>query len=129
MHSGPAYREYSYVGLWFGGQRCLAISNIACVPEIHDELVERLLDALKGVTLGDASDESVLMDPLFRPVLKVKLKAKSKIGLAEGATVLLEGRNPDMLRITKMVTLLDPLSSPISRPRCVFQKKKFLVQC
>lgn len=95
-------------GYGSAGQRCLAISNIACVPEIHDELVERLLDASKGVTLGDASDESVLMGPLFRSVLKIKIESYIEIGLAEGATLLVDGRNPDMAESNKEGYFIGP---------------------
>lgn len=83
-------------GYGSAGQRCLAISNIVCVPEIHDELVERLLEASKGVTLGDASDDSVFMGPVISASAKNKIANYIEIGLAEGATLLLDGRNPDM---------------------------------
>ena len=40
-------------GYGSAGQRCLAVSNIAVVPEIHDEFIERLLEASKNLRIGD----------------------------------------------------------------------------
>lgn len=88
-------------GYGSAGQRCLAISNIACVPEIHDQLVERLLEASKCVTLGDASDESVFMGPVISASAKSKIESYIEISLDEGATLLLDGRNPDIVDSNK----------------------------
>jgi len=42
------------------GQRCLAGSIVAAVPQIYDELIERIVQVSNGITFGDA------MDPMFR---------------------------------------------------------------
>ncbi|MEH6442820.1 MAG: aldehyde dehydrogenase family protein [Oceanospirillaceae bacterium] len=81
-------------GYGSAGQRCLAISNIACVNEVHDELVERLLEASKKVTLGDALDPDIFMGPVISASAKARIENYIEIGLAEGATLLLDGRNP-----------------------------------
>lgn len=47
------------------GQRCLAGSIVAAVPEVYDEVVERMVEASKTVKVGDAFDPDVYMGPLI----------------------------------------------------------------
>ena len=57
----------NYLNSCYGsaGQRCLAGSIVAAVPEIHDKLVERIIEASKGVVIGDAMDPKVYMGPVI----------------------------------------------------------------
>ena len=81
-------------GYGSAGQRCLAVSNIACVPEIHDEFVERLLEASKTVTVGDAMNPDVFMGPVISAKAKQRIENYINIGVEGGATLALDGRNP-----------------------------------
>lgn len=83
-------------GYGSAGQRCLAVSNIACVSEVHDEFVERLLEASKTVTLGDALDPDIFMGPVISKAAKERIERYIQIGLDEGATLMLDGRNPQV---------------------------------
>ena len=47
------------------GQRCLAGSIVAAVPEIYDRVVEAIVEASKGVRIGDAMDPDVYMGPVI----------------------------------------------------------------
>jgi len=47
------------------GQRCLAGSIVAAVPEIHDELVERIMSVSRDVKIGSALDPDVYMGPVI----------------------------------------------------------------
>ncbi|MEM5788225.1 MAG: aldehyde dehydrogenase family protein, partial [Syntrophobacteraceae bacterium] len=46
------------------GQRCLAGSIVAAVPEIYDRVLERILSASSKVKVGDALDPDVYMGPV-----------------------------------------------------------------
>ncbi|OMH25551.1 aldehyde dehydrogenase family protein [Motiliproteus sp. MSK22-1] len=83
-------------GYGSAGQRCLAVSNIAVVAEIYDEFVERLLEASKNLTLGDAMDPDVFMGPLISSHAKEKVMEYIRIGEESGATLALDGRNPTL---------------------------------
>jgi malonate-semialdehyde dehydrogenase (acetylating)/methylmalonate-semialdehyde dehydrogenase len=83
-------------GYGSAGQRCLAVSNIAVVPEIHDEFVERLHEASKKITLGDARDPDIFMGPVISAQAKAKIERYIQLGIDAGATLLQDGRNPTL---------------------------------
>lgn len=76
------------------GQRCLAGSIVAAVPEIYDELVENIVSASKEVKVGDAFDPEVYMGPVISLEAKKKIENYIDIGINEGARLVLDGRNP-----------------------------------
>lgn len=88
-------------GYGSAGQRCLAVSNIAVVSEIYDEFVERLLEASKDITVGDAMDPDVFMGPVISAKAKERIENYIEIGQKEGATLALDGRNPDVAAANK----------------------------
>lgn len=81
-------------GYGSAGQRCLSSSNIIAVPEVHDELVERLVEASGKVSIGNAMDEDVFMGPVISKKAKEKIEKYIELGIKEGATLVLDGRNP-----------------------------------
>ena len=83
-------------GYGSAGQRCLAVSNIAVVPEIYDEFVEKLIAASKEITIGDAMDPDVFMGPVISDNAKARIENYIQIGLDAGATLALDGRNPEV---------------------------------
>ncbi|WP_028583120.1 aldehyde dehydrogenase family protein [Desulfogranum mediterraneum] len=78
------------------GQRCLAGSVVAAVPEIYDELVERVIEASKKVSVGDAMDPDVYMGPVISAKAKENIENYIEIGIEQGSTLALDGRNPEM---------------------------------
>ncbi len=76
------------------GQRCLAGSIVAAVPEVYDELIERVLVASKKVTVGDAMDPDVYMGPVISKKAKQRIENYIQIGIDQGSNLVLDGRNP-----------------------------------
>ena len=83
-------------GYGSAGQRCLASSIIAVVPEIYDQVIERLIEAAKKITVGDAMDPDVFMGPVISAQAKKRIEGYISSGLEAGAKLVLDGRNPDM---------------------------------
>ncbi len=81
-------------GYGSAGQRCLASSNIIAVSQVYDEVVERLVEASKGVTVGSAMNPDVFMGPVINARAKQSIEQYIQIGVDEGATLALDGRNP-----------------------------------
>lgn len=86
----------NFVHSCFGsaGQRCLAGSVVAAVPEVYDELIERTLEAAKKVKVGDALDPDVYMGPVISKEAKARIENYVEIGVEQGSKLLLDGRNP-----------------------------------
>lgn len=78
------------------GQRCLAGSIIAVVPEVYDEVVERIIAASKEVKVGDAMDPEVYMGPVISRAAKEKIERYIDLGVKEGARLIMDGRNPQL---------------------------------
>ncbi len=88
----------NYVISCFGsaGQRCLAGSIVAIVPELYDEVIARMIEAAKKVKYGDALDDDVFMGPLISKEAAEKVKGFVDIALNHGGgcSLALDGRNP-----------------------------------
>jgi malonate-semialdehyde dehydrogenase (acetylating)/methylmalonate-semialdehyde dehydrogenase len=78
------------------GQRCLAGSIVAAVPEVYDELIERVLEASKKVTVGDAMNPDIYMGPLISAKAKASIENYIEIGIEQGSNLVLDGRNPEL---------------------------------
>ncbi|NNK14718.1 MAG: aldehyde dehydrogenase family protein [Desulfofustis sp.] len=78
------------------GQRCLAGSIVAVVPEVYDSLLEKMIEAGKSIKTGDALDPDVYMGPVISAQAKKKIEQYIEIGIKEGSNLVLDGRNPKM---------------------------------
>lgn len=86
----------NFINSCFGsaGQRCLAGSVVAVVSEVYDAMLEKMVEAAKGVSVGDAMDENVYMGPLISAKAKETVESYIALGVEEGAKLLVDGRNP-----------------------------------
>ncbi|MFH0994001.1 MAG: CoA-acylating methylmalonate-semialdehyde dehydrogenase [Pseudomonadota bacterium] len=76
------------------GQRCLAGSIVAAVPEVYDAVVENILAASRNIVVGDALDPDVYMGPVISAGARAKIEQYIEIGIKEGSSLVLDGRNP-----------------------------------
>ncbi|MFQ6047793.1 MAG: CoA-acylating methylmalonate-semialdehyde dehydrogenase [Phycisphaerae bacterium] len=81
------------IGSSFGcsGQRCMASSVLVLVGQAH-RLLDAVVQAARGLKLGSGMDPSTSMGPLVTADQKQRVERYIEIGLAEGATLLLDGR-------------------------------------
>ncbi len=80
------------------GQRCLAGSIVAIVPEIYDSVIERMIEASKSIKVGDALEEDVYMGPLISKAAVDNVKKYVDIALehGQGCQLVLDGRNIEL---------------------------------
>jgi len=79
------------------GQRCLAGSIVAAVPEVYDELIGRITEASKGIRIGDALDPEVYMGPVISAEAVMRIRRFVEIGIErDKATLVLDGRYPEL---------------------------------
>lgn len=75
------------------GQRCLAASNIITVGDKNGVIKDALVEAAKNKTTGFGLDEGIEMGPVITPGSKSRIENIIGEGIAEGANLLLDGRN------------------------------------
>ena len=75
------------------GQRCLSGSILAPVGEVADELVEKFTAAAKAMKVGDGLNEQTAMGPVISEAHRQRVLGYIEKGIAEGAKLVLDGRN------------------------------------
>jgi len=87
-----------YINSCFGaaGQRCMAGSIVAAVPDIYDKVKEKMIEAAKKLKVGDATDPEVYVGPVISKKHQERVLNYIEIGIKEGANLVLDGRNPEL---------------------------------
>ena len=82
------------IGAGYGsaGERCMAISVVVAVGEVADPLVARLRDKAAALKVGPGSQAGVEMGPLVTALHRERIRGIIAAGLAQGAKVVLDGR-------------------------------------
>ncbi len=83
------------IGAAYGsaGERCMAISVAVAVGDVADKLVSRLTERTTMLKIGDGMKSDSEMGPLVTAVHKDKVEGYIAKGVAEGAQLLVDGRN------------------------------------
>ncbi|MFC0402471.1 CoA-acylating methylmalonate-semialdehyde dehydrogenase [Paraburkholderia rhizosphaerae] len=86
------------IGAAYGsaGERCMAISVAVAVGHIADELVERLTPRVKTLKIANGMDPAAEMGPLVTGAHRAKVSGYVDAGVAEGATLVVDGRNHEV---------------------------------
>ncbi|MGH8123291.1 MAG: CoA-acylating methylmalonate-semialdehyde dehydrogenase, partial [Rudaea sp.] len=82
------------IGAGYGsaGERCMAISVAVAVGEVAEKLIAKLVPRVKALKIGNGLDAGVEMGPLVTGVHREKVTGYIESGIAEGATLLVDGR-------------------------------------
>ncbi len=80
-------------GFGSAGERCMAISALVAVEPIGDELVAKITQRMTGLTVGPGDQESSEMGPLVTQQHRDKVAGYLDTGVAEGATLAVDGRS------------------------------------
>ncbi|MDY6995498.1 MAG: CoA-acylating methylmalonate-semialdehyde dehydrogenase [Actinomycetota bacterium] len=78
-------------GFGSAGERCMAISACVAVGPIADDLVAKIAERARGIKTGDGTRDSD-MGPLVTSAHRDKVASYIDAGEAEGAKVVLDGR-------------------------------------
>ncbi|CAO3434869.1 CoA-acylating methylmalonate-semialdehyde dehydrogenase [Azospirillum doebereinerae] len=84
------------IGAGYGaaGERCMAISVVVPVgKKTADALMERLIPRVEGLKIGPSTDGGADFGPLVTREHLEKVKSYVDIGVKEGATLAVDGRN------------------------------------
>ncbi len=82
------------IGAGYGsaGERCMAISVAVAVGDVAEKLIAKLVPRVKALKIGNGLDAGVEMGPLVTGVHREKVTGYIESGIAEGATLLVDGR-------------------------------------
>lgn len=83
-------------GIYFNqGQCCTAGSRLFVQESIYDEFVEKFLDKIKSIQMGDPTQPTTQIGPIVSQEQYDRVKNYVKIGQEEGATLAHGGVSPD----------------------------------
>ena len=82
------------LGSAFGaaGQRCMAGSVVVCVGDAHEQLIGRLTEATRALTVGDGSDTASDVGPVISCAARDRIVAHIDQAERAGAKVVVDGR-------------------------------------
>ena len=75
------------------GERCMAQSVAVAVGDIGDKLVSRLSKKVEALKVGPGMDKNSEMGPLVTKDHLEKVRSYVELGVKEGASLLVDGRN------------------------------------
>lgn len=79
----------------YGGQKCSACSRLIVVEDVHDELMEKVIQKTSELKIGDPADGSTFMGPLVNKSSLEKVEEYVEIGKGEGKLLIGGERGSD----------------------------------
>ncbi len=79
-------------GFGSAGERCMAISVVVAVDPVGDELVGKIRDRIVDLHVGDGRRQGCEMGPLVTGAHRDKVVSYVDTGVAEGASLVVDGR-------------------------------------
>lgn len=80
------------------GERCMAISVAVLVGDVADRIVPRLAERAQTLKVLDGTNLAAEMGPIVTAAAKVRIEGYIESGVAEGATLAVDGRGFDGAR-------------------------------
>lgn len=77
------------------GQKCAAIRRVIVMRELHDELLARVIEIVRGWKLGPGTDPEVMIAPLASQAQQQRVLHGISETLASGATLAFGGGTPN----------------------------------
>lgn len=79
------------------GQTCICVNRVLVQKDIHDTVVEKLCEAVKGIVLGNGLTPGVTQGPLINEDAVKTMQAFVDDATSQGATIRLGGGHPEGL--------------------------------
>jgi len=89
------------VGAAYGsaGERCMAISVAVLVGDVADRIMPKLAERARQLKIMNGMRAEAEMGPIVTAQAKARIEGYITSGIEEGATLLVDGRNPDTARM------------------------------
>ncbi|MDW9250072.1 aldehyde dehydrogenase [Burkholderia cepacia] len=79
---------------YLSGQVCHSLTRIIVPRARHDQMVDALVDAARGMVLGDPLDDATSMGPLATPAQRDVVERLVAQGVSDGARLAVGGKRP-----------------------------------
>lgn len=90
-----AVRRSVVGGYTYSGQVCISVQRVYVHGSLFDRFVERFLESVKALVLGDPADEATQVSALIRPSEVERIRGWVDEAVSGGARVLAGGRTVD----------------------------------
>ncbi|GGQ37605.1 malonate-semialdehyde dehydrogenase (acetylating)/methylmalonate-semialdehyde dehydrogenase [Actinomadura coerulea] len=84
-------------GFGSAGERCMAISVVVAVDPVGDELTAKIKERVAGLRVGPGDHPESQMGPLVTRAHRDRVASYLDGAVAQGATLAVDGRDPDVL--------------------------------
>ncbi|MEV4005835.1 CoA-acylating methylmalonate-semialdehyde dehydrogenase [Actinomadura sp. NPDC049753] len=84
-------------GFGSAGERCMAISVVVAVDPVGDELTAKIKERVAGLRVGPGDHPDSQMGPLVTREHRDRVASYLDGAVAQGATLAVDGRDPDVL--------------------------------
>ena len=85
-------------GFGSAGERCMAIATVVAVGDVGDPLVDAIKARLPKIRIGPGTDPNAEMGPLVTGQHRDKVASYLDSGVAQGATVVADGREHPLFK-------------------------------
>ena len=82
------------MGMFFNGEACSAFTRLLVSRGHHDEVVDRVVQFVSGLQVGDPLDPNTFFGPLVSEVQRDRVERYIAQGIAEGASLAYGGERP-----------------------------------
>ena len=107
------------------GMVCAAPGRFYIHEKIHDEFVEKMIEALKRIRVGDPNDEATDMGPVVSAEHRERVEGLIKKGVEEGAKLLLGGKRPTAPPLDKGYYVMPAVLTDVQPGTTLFREEVF----
>lgn len=107
------------------GQSCEAGTRLLLPDSLHDEFVERMVERVEQLVLGDPLDLTSDLGPLISETQRRSVENYIRIGLEEGATLRCGGTRPDDPALANGFYLLPTIFTDVSNDMRIAREEIF----
>ncbi|MBC7097616.1 NAD-dependent succinate-semialdehyde dehydrogenase [Candidatus Bipolaricaulota bacterium] len=118
--SGCVRRAFSHMG-----QICISINRVYVVKEIADIFVEKVLDAVAKLKVGNGLDPETDLGPMFRDNLRQRTKEHIEDALKKGARLLFGGTEPKGKEYEKGFFFMPTVLSGVNHQMRIMKEETF----
>ncbi|MEW6281884.1 MAG: aldehyde dehydrogenase family protein, partial [Candidatus Eremiobacterota bacterium] len=95
-------------GYAYAGQVCISVQRVLVHQDVYEPFVERFVEAVKGLAVGDPADEKTVVGPMIHPREVERVGAWVEAARQKGARVLCGGRGESPVYHPTVLDRVDP---------------------